>query len=97
MITRRRLIGGGATLLLASCNRADASPASCTDVSALAPDDAKVRATLGYVDASTQGDKTCSACVQFIASPSPGQCGSCKLLKGPIHPRGSCKAFAAKV
>jgi hypothetical protein len=96
MITRRHLLEGGATLLLASCKRADASPDACADTAALAPDDAKARATLGYVDATTQVDKSCSACTQFIAPPADGQCGSCKLVKGPIHPRGYCKAFAAK-
>ncbi len=97
MITRRHLLGGGATLLLASCKRADSMPASCTDTSALSPDEVNTRTTLGYVDASTQGDRTCSACVQFLAPASDAQCGACKLLKGPIHPRGSCKAFAARM
>jgi len=51
---------------------------------------------MGYVEPSTQGEKTCVLCTQFVPAAASGQCGTCKLLKGPVHPRGYCKAFAAK-
>ncbi len=95
MITRRNLLVASAGFAL-GCQRADASPASCADTTGLSSDDVAARATLGYVEPSTKGDKTCSACVQFVAPTASGQCGTCKLLKGQIHPRGYCKAFAAK-
>lgn len=96
MITRRGLLGGSASLLLASCKPKATLPASCTDTTGLSSEEIAARTTLGYVEPSAQGDKTCSACVQFVAPAASGQCGACKLLKGPIHPRGGCKAFAAK-
>lgn len=53
------------------------------------------RTALKYVDHTSDENKECGKCQQFIPDPDDG-CGSCKLLKGPIHPAGTCIAFAAK-
>jgi hypothetical protein len=57
--------------------------------------DAQTRVTLAYVDVSLEPGKTCSGCQQFIPA-APDACGSCKVVKGPINPRGNCKSFVAK-
>ena len=68
----------------------------CTDTGSLSADDAKLRTEVAaYVEPSPDVTKRCSACVQF----NPGAkdaCGTCKVVKGPINPHGTCKLFAAK-
>lgn len=93
-LSRRELLAVFPAALVA-CQRAEALPASCDDTT-LSAEAQKTRATLGYVEASPYADKSCSACEKFVAPKASGQCGSCKLLDGPIHPRGWCKAFAPK-
>ena len=39
-------------------------------------------------------NKACAQCKQWAPPKSEGSCGGCKLLGGPIHPQGTCKAFA---
>jgi hypothetical protein len=69
---------------------------SCVDTSSMLPTDVQIRATLGYVDASVEPGKTCLQCQQFVAPPTAGGCGTCKVVKGPINPTGYCKSFSAK-
>jgi hypothetical protein len=69
---------------------------SCNETGNLSADDLKIRTEVAaYVEQSTDPTKHCSACQQFVAGPSGG-CGSCKIVKGPINPGGSCKLFVAK-
>ena len=70
----------------------------CTDTSALAPADLALRTapTVAYEDYAADPSKPCDRCQQFIAPPTPSTCGTCKVLKGPINPRGGCKLFVAK-
>ena len=70
-------------------------PASCP-AGTLSPDEAKIRTTLGYVDRTPEPAKPCLKCQQYVPAPAEDQCGSCKIMKGPIHPLGSCNAFAAR-
>jgi hypothetical protein len=101
-LSRRELLNNAATLsalavfgATAACGK-KAAPLACTDTSALSPADLSVRTALAYSDASTEAGKSCQICVQFIPPATPGTCGSCKVLKGPINPAGNCKSFAAK-
>ncbi|HNN94089.1 MAG TPA: hypothetical protein PKI03_17550 [Pseudomonadota bacterium] len=99
--SRRDLLRSAAGLLVLSaavgCKK-ESKPFTCTDLSALQPAETAVRTALGYVEPSTEAGKDCAGCVQFTAAPSDaaGACGSCKLMKGPIHPKGYCKGFAPK-
>ena len=68
---------------------------TCTDVSALTDVDRTARTTLMYVDRSQNPEKECGRCVQYLEAPEG--CGSCKIMRGPIHPNGTCKSFAAKM
>jgi TAT (twin-arginine translocation) pathway signal sequence len=68
---------------------------SCVDTTSLSAADAQTRVTLVYVDNSVEPGKTCSGCQQFIPA-APDACGTCKVVKGPINPKGNCKSFVAK-
>lgn len=68
---------------------------TCTDTSGLTPDEVQARTTLSYTDKSPEAGKQCNNCQQFNPG-APDQCGSCKVLKGPVSPNGYCKVWAAK-
>ena len=96
-VSRRRLfVLGGSALALLGATGCSKGPSSCNDVSGLSADDAKVRTTLEYVDKSPQPDKTCEKCQQYNKPADSNACGTCKVLKGPVHPQGYCKVFVAK-
>jgi hypothetical protein len=72
---------------------------SCLDTSSLAPADAQFRTSpaVAYLDIAADAVKTCDQCQQFVQPPAPRTCGTCKVVKGPVNPRGGCKLFVAKV
>jgi hypothetical protein len=97
---RRDVLRSGLRLSLVvlgttACGRQSA-PDACLDVTGLAPADAQARTVLGYAEPAPDKSKGCGSCQQYLAAKSDGACGSCKVLKGPIHPNGTCKAFAPK-
>ena len=69
---------------------------SCNDTSGLSADDAKIRTEIAaYTDPAQDPAKHCSNCVQFVPG-AANACGTCKVVKGPISPKGGCKLFVAK-
>ena len=98
-LTRRRLLVVApitlAALALGACAKKE--PDACTSTLGLTNEEIKTRNSLAYADRSPDPKKHCIDCVQYVAPPSIDQCGSCKVLKGPVHPRGSCNVFAPKM
>jgi hypothetical protein len=97
-VSRRHLIllGASTLTLLASASCMKKEPSSCTDVSGLSPAEVGVRTSLEYQDHSPHPDKRCDNCMQYTVAPAADQCGGCKVMKGPIHPKGYCKVWAQK-
>lgn len=81
--------------LLPACGK-KTEPDSCTDVTGLSEPEKMGRTALQYTDRSPHADKRCELCNLFVASKEPSQCGSCQVVKGPIHPKGHCSAFVPK-
>ena len=103
IFTRRDLLQKSAALgalavfgAAAACSKEAPKALACTDTSALSPADQMLRTTLQYIDNSNQPGKQCSGCQQFLPPATPGTCGGCKVLKGPVNPGGYCKSFIAK-
>jgi hypothetical protein len=97
MISRRSLlVSAGSLMFAAGCKKASAAPDSCAETSSLSTDERAVRVSLGYSDRAADASKACRSCQQWVEPSTDGACGGCKLLKGPIHPAGTCKAFAPK-
>jgi hypothetical protein len=100
-LSRRDLFQQGAALGVfavvgaGACSKAPRPGPSCTDTSSLSASDVQVRTTLAYADMPAEPGKACVACQQFLPGP-PDACGTCKILRGPISPNGSCKAFAPR-
>ena len=69
---------------------------TCTDTSGLTEQDLTIRNTLQYVDASSDPEKLCDGCALYVAAEAGQNCGTCTVIKGPIHPKGSCTSWAPK-
>ena len=94
-LSRRQALLLG-TLPLAAALGCRTTPSSCQDVSGLSPDEVRAREALEYHDRSAEPARTCSGCLQFLEPTGLFSCGTCRLVRGPIHPQGSCRAFAAR-
>lgn len=81
--------------VLSACGK-KTEPDSCMDVTGLSDADKASRSALQYVDRSPDVAKVCNVCQFYQAPADVVQCGGCQLIKGPVHPRGSCSGFAAK-
>lgn len=91
MPTRRAMIGLiAATLTSGLCSCGKNRKFTCTDTRHLSPGDLHWRRDKGYVEPTPEPGKTCVRCAFYEAPPSAGSCGTCKVLKGPVHPEGYC-------
>lgn len=94
LVSRREFV---ATLSFLSTGAAAAcskkAQFSCLEASSLTQADKEMRQRVGYVDTAPTPDRECSRCIQFIEADQG--CGTCKILKGPVHPNGTCRSFAA--
>ena len=84
----------GTVALLSAC--AKEKPFACISVDGLGADEILPRNRLAYTDVAADPNKTCATCQQFVPAPTGSGCGTCKIMKGPVHPGGSCKSYAAK-
>ena len=92
----RHLVFASAAAFVPALLACKKSELTCVDTMGLSPDEVAARVnTLAYVDKSPYPDKLCSGCLQYQPA-MQGQCGSCKVVKGPINPAGYCKSFAPK-
>jgi hypothetical protein len=105
------LAGAGLMLGLAACGggedqsqgqgsqeAASTTPADpCSDLSGLSPEEIATRDTFKYQKKADDPAKVCTKC-NFWQPPAEGSpCGTCTLVKGPIHPEGTCISWAEVV
>jgi len=97
-IPRRDVLRGivhSLTVLPATFALGCGGASDCSDTSTLSPADAKMRTDQNYLETSPDPQKLCSLCEQFVP-PEKSGCGSCKVLKGTVNPKGSCNLFVKK-
>ena len=82
-----------APAVLSGCGGED--ELSCTDTAGLTPAEVQMRQGQSYVDHSPKPAENCANC-NFYQAAQANQCGSCTVVKGPIHPEGYCNLWAAK-
>jgi hypothetical protein len=101
-VSRRGLLGTAATAALAvvgvgvgvtGCKKA---PLVCDGLPGIAPADVQLRTTLDYKDTSPALDRLCVDCTLYVAAPTEDACGGCKVVRGPINPKGTCRVFLRK-
>jgi hypothetical protein len=102
LVSRRGLLGRAATAALAvagvgaavaGCKKA---PLVCDGLPGIAPADVQLRATLDYKDLSPALDRQCVDCTLYVAPTKEDACGGCKVVRGPINPKGTCRVFLRK-
>ncbi|MGM0575113.1 MAG: high-potential iron-sulfur protein [Myxococcota bacterium] len=71
-----------------------AADLTCTDTSGLTEEQITTRMNSEYVDSTPVEGKTCDNCIQYEAPDKEGTCGGCKVIAGPVHPKGYCKLWA---
>jgi hypothetical protein len=98
LISRRTLVSrmvqisfGGA---LVSAVAVAAPDKLCADPEAMDSGQRSLRASLNYVEASSEPSKTCSGC-SFFQSPNDG-CGTCMIFSGPANAKGHCDSWSTK-
>lgn len=89
------VVGSAALLPVIKACGGEEEGLSCNDTSGLSPADVTTRTSNGYVDHSQFSDKNCLNC-QFYQAGQPNQCGTCTVVRGPIHPEGYCNLWAPK-
>ena len=94
LVSRRGVLQIGLSLgALPACKQQQAF--TCTDVSDLSVRDLQTREKLAYRDRTAKPELACDLCTQYVP-PSGSGCGTCRVVPGPTHPKGSCKVFAKK-
>ena len=83
----------GVLVVVSACKE---KPFACTSVEGLTAEESATRSRLAYSDVARDPNKTCATCQQFVPPSTGSGCGTCKIMKGPVHPGGSCKSYAAK-
>lgn len=85
-----------APTLLAGCgDDEDTDSLSCTSTEGLSEAEVTTRNSQAYTDSSTNADQNCANCTLYRAGQA-GQCGTCTVIRGPIHPDGYCNLWAAQ-
>lgn len=90
------VLAAGAGVALAACGDDGEEELSCTDTSGLSPAEVSARQAQQYTDHTPYPDKTCDRCRFWQGGQQANACGTCQVIKGPIHPKGYCKLWAAR-
>jgi len=91
------------TTLLSACkknsnkapdkNKEDPPALACEGEDKLNDQEKAIRASLKYVDQSPLPDRRCDNCKLYTLPVGKALCGGCKILPGPVHPKGHCTAW----
>jgi len=104
LVTRRQLLrntvlftaaAAGMAVVTAGCKGAP-KELHCDDTLGLPPFDIQTRKALEYVDAAADPKKDCLGCAQYIPAADDAHCGTCKMFKGSVNPKGYCKGWLTK-
>lgn len=98
-LSRRTFLVGMPTATLAltvlhGCK--EGKQVTCTNVDTLGDADKKARTSSQYIESSKIAAKNCDNCAHYVGAPAADQCGTCKVVKGPINPKGYCNLWVEK-
>lgn len=94
-VLSRRTFGRHALIVLAAVPLAACGGGELEcESGALSADQRAMRGTLHYVDNGPDATRHCVGCALYVGNAAA--CGTCTVVAGAIHPRGTCDAFAAR-
>ena len=85
-------IAGALSVFIGGCGKSKS--VMCGDPAKLSDAELSLRTSLHYSEESPEAGKACSGC-GFFDAVANNPCGSCRLLKGPVSPRGHCDSWSA--
>jgi len=68
----------------------------CNDTSSLGQDALATREAFEYESQSADATELCRTCEFWGPAPAGDLCGTCTIVKGPIHPLGTCISWEEK-
>lgn len=89
-----------------SCNKEEAStnakedfdlPLACEGADQVSQDQKAIRDALRYVDTTPISARSCDNCKLYTEAVAKTLCGGCKVVPGPIHPKGWCSSWYARM
>jgi hypothetical protein len=89
-------VAGGAVLTACGKQKKQGG-GGCNDVSGLSEADKTLRTANEYADVTPDKEQDCTNCELYTLPAAGAACGGCKVLKGPVAPKGWCKLWAKKV
>lgn len=70
---------------------------TCPEQASLTEQEKAIRSSLKYVDQTPIAQRTCDNCKLYTLPSESSICGGCKVVPGPIHPKGYCAAWIARM
>jgi hypothetical protein len=92
--SRRAFLAVSASLGAALLGCSKQREFACTQTQGLTPEQVQARTAAGYEEPASDSSRVCNLCQQWEERGS-NQCGGCKLMRGPIHPQGTCRLFVS--
>ena len=66
---------------------------NCMDAPDLTEAQKNTRKALKYADSSDKEGQLCDNCQYWEPAKNEGECGGCRVVPGPIHPKGWCSSW----
>jgi hypothetical protein len=95
-LTRRGLLSGGGLLAVTSLVACQKREFSCWDTGQLPQSDVQARRAVEYVDRAPDPGRQCDACQHWQSGARADECGGCAVVRGQIHPLGTCRLFTKR-
>lgn len=95
-LTRRDLFSRGGLFAAATLVGCKEREFSCWDTGKLPEADVKARRAVEYLDRAPDATRRCDACQHWQPAEPDDACGGCAVVRGPIHPLGTCRIFAKR-
>jgi len=95
-LSRRGLLASGGLLAVTSLVSCKKRELSCWDTGQLPQADVQARRAVEYVDLAPDPARACDACQHWQSGAREDECGACAVVRGQIHPLGTCRLFTKR-